>query len=156
MYNPYDLEKYPKRKHPRLKGYDYSTPNYYFVTICTHDKRCIFGNTGNCNVLGMIAQEGILRIPEHHFGVMVDHSVVMPNHVHMLIHLCDNRSNLETVIGSFKSRVSKQIHKIQPALCVWQKSFHDHIIRNEKSYQNIWLYIEENPMNWKQDCFYSE
>ena len=156
MYNPYDHEKYPKRKHPRLKGYDYSTTNYYFVTICTHDKQCIFGNPGNHNVFGKIAQEGIEKIPEHHPGVAIEQYVVMPNHVHILIQLQDNKSDLKTVIGSYKSRISRLIRQLQPEICVWQNSFHDHIVRNEKSYQNIWLYIEGNPINWEKDCFYSE
>ena len=156
MYTPYDYEKYPNRKNPRLKGYDYTAPNYYFVTICTHEKQCIFGNAGKQNVFGDIARQGILEIPQHHSGVNVDHFVVMPNHVHMLIRIMDGKTALGTVIGSYKSRVSRLIHGIAPDLVVWQSSFHDHIIRNEKSYQHIWLYIESNPSNWEKDCFYLE
>ena len=156
MYSPYDKEKYPTRKSPRLKGYDYSTPNYYFATICTHDKKCIFGQPGMLNDFGKIVEKGIAGIPEHYSGVKIEKAVVMPNHVHVLILLYGGKSELDNIIGSFKSFVSRSIHKVQPELEVWQESFHDHIIRNEKAYQNIWLYIESNPANWQKDCFYKE
>ncbi|MBQ8622333.1 MAG: transposase, partial [Oscillospiraceae bacterium] len=84
----------------------------------------------------------------------IDKYVVMPNHIHIIIFLYGGKSRLDNIIGSYKSFVSRRIHKQQPALKVWQESFHDHIVRNEKSYQNIWLYIESNPMNWEKDCFY--
>ena len=154
MYNPYDPEKYPKRKNPRLKGYDYTSENYYFLTICTHKKQCIFGKTDEKNALREIAGEGILKIPEHYKGIKVDKFVVMPNHVHLLVYVSGGQIDINTVIGSYKSYVTRMIHKTNPDLQVWQDSFHDHIIRNEKSYQNIWSYIEANPMNWEKDCFF--
>lgn len=156
MYNPYDNEKYPTRTSPRLKDYDYSSPNHYFVTICTKDKKCLFGKPGQLNSFGMIAERGLLAIPEHYSGVIIDKMVVMPNHIHAIMVLNNVTVPLDKLIGSFKSYVSKEIHKIQPDMEVWQKSFHDHIIRNECGYRNIWLYIDNNPMNWNKDCFYAE
>ena len=156
MYNPYDSEKYPKRKKPRLQGYDYSTSNYYFVTVCTFEKQCIFGKPEELNELGKIVEQGIAKIPEHFPGTKMDGFVVMPNHIHMLIFLPGGRSKLEHIIGSLKSYVTREIHRLQPDLKIWQTSFHDHIIRNEKAYQKIWLYIESNPRNWAKDCFYHE
>lgn len=154
LYNPYDYDKYPVRKSKILQGYDYSASNYYFVTICTHDKLCIFGNTDIINDFGEIAQKSILEIQAHFPDVIVDKFVVMPNHVHMILYLTGRKTDLYHVVGSYKSYVTRQIHKIKPDCNVWQKSFHDHIIRDEKSYQKIWLYIDSNPMNWKKDCFY--
>ena len=156
MYNPYDFQRYPKRKSPRLQGYDYSENGYYFVTICTHEKKCIFGKPNDLNELGIIVLQGILKIPEHYPQVAIDKFVVMPNHVHLLIYLESGNADLKTVIGSWKAHITREIRKIEPDMIVWQKSFHDHIIRNEKSYQNIWLYIENNPINWEKDCFYAE
>ena len=156
MYNPYDNEKYPNRKNPRLNGYDYSTANYYFVTVCTDGKVCLFGNPGEENPCRIIAEHGALKIPEHYPGVTVDKMVVMPNHVHMVLILDGTTATLDKIVGSYKAYVTKEIHKIQPGIVVWQKSFHDHIIRNEEGYRNIWSYIDSNPQNWDKDCFYTE
>ena len=154
MYNPNDFERFPVRKHPRMKHFDYSSCNYYFVTICTHDKKCIFGKPGENNNFRDIAEQGLLRIPEHFPDTTIEKFVVMPNHVHILLLLSGGKSSLGNIIGTWKAYVTREIHKIQPDLKVWQASFHDHIIRHEDGYQKIWLYIEGNPMNWKQDCFY--
>ena len=152
----YDIERYPKRKHPRLKGYDYSLENYYFITICTFEKKCLFGTVENRNIFGHYAAQGFEEIPFHYPDVKVDKYVVMPNHVHAVIYVQGEKSNLSRVVGSYKSYVTKKIHETCPDIKIWQPSFHDHIIRNEKSYQNIWLYIDGNPINWEKDCFYTK
>lgn len=149
----------PKRKLTRLNGYDYSLPNYYFVTICTKDKRCIFGDAQKLNVYGKIVKDEIMNISKHFDNVEVDKYVVMPNHIHaILIFNNAERSRpfptLSTVIGLYKSGVSKEIHKIDSSLDVWQKSFYDKIIRNEKAYQAVCQYIDENPLKWKLDKYY--
>ena len=147
------FEKYPSRKNPRLSGFDYSTQNYYFITICTHGKECIFGKPDMRNTYGEYAYEGLVQIPKHYPDVRVEKFVVMPNHVHAVLFLRGTGSNIERVVGSYKSYVSKKVHNHEPDRKVWQDSFHDHVIRNEESYQKIWLYIEENPRNWQKDCF---
>ena len=154
IYNPYDSDKYPSRKSPRLKNYDYTASNVYFVTICTHEKRCIFGDPSQLNSYGQIVYQGIRNIPIHYPDVKIEHFVVMPNHVHMLLYLKGKQISLSQVIGTWKAYVTRQIHKKDPELIIWQSSFHDHIVRDEKGYQNIWQYIEGNPMNWEKDCFY--
>ena len=151
-----NMEEYPKRKSPRLKGYDYSSTNYYFVTVCTKDKKCLFGKPGELNALGKIVMFAIEMIPDHYLGVKLDQYVVMPNHVHLLLYLPEEIGKLGDIVGGMKSYATKQAHKIYPDLIIWQASYHDHIIRDEKGYQNIWLYIESNPVNWKKDCFYQE
>ncbi|MCI7639964.1 MAG: transposase [Clostridiales bacterium] len=103
---------------------------------------------------GEIAKRGFEKI-EHHFpDVIVDKFVVMPNHVHGILVLQSGSTNLPTVIGQYKSYVSKKIHGFDADCKVWQASFHDHVIRNQKDYERIWLYIEGNPMRWGDDCFY--
>ncbi len=73
------------RKSPRLKEYDYSMPTAYFVTICTHDKVCLFGQPDHLNGLGEIAESCVCQISSHYPCVTVEKYVVMPNHVHMLL-----------------------------------------------------------------------
>ncbi len=148
---------HPKRKSPRIPGYDYATPNYYFVTICTHDKKCIFGKPDQLNRYGKYAQECLLKIAELNRNVLIDKYVVMPNHVHAIIVIqsdYDLKKDIPTMIGQYKTAVTKQIRKIDPKITVWQRSFHDHVIRNQRQYESIWSYIDSNPLNWKKDCFY--
>ncbi len=149
-------ERFPVRKNPRLVGYDYATPNYYFITICTHQKKCYFWSNGTMNTLGRIAYDAIQLIPAHFPGNRVDKFVVMPNHIHMILVVEPGGGNTSVVIGSFKSYVSKQVHQIDPKLKLWQVSYHDHGIRNREQYEKIWMYIENNPMRWEKDCFYVE
>ena len=148
--------EFTKRKSPRIYHFDYSKPNYYFITICTDKKKCIFGKAGNINHYGYSVKNCIEKIPEIYPQVVLDKYVIMPNHVHMIlvIHSADNSVSVTHVVGQLKMSVSKEIRKYKPGIKVWQRSFHDHIIRNEVSYQKIWEYIENNPVKWEEDCFY--
>ena len=149
-----DSDRFPNRKRPRLASFNYSTPNYYFITICTHNKKCIFGKPNQLNAFGNIALQALTDIQRHFPNVTVDKAVVMPNHVHAIIVLDGHGTNLSVVVGLYKSYVSKQIHNISPNLKVWQTSFHDHVIRGQQSYEKIWNYIDGNPSKWEDDCFY--
>lgn len=142
------------RKSARIPNFYYSSCNYYFVTICTGNRRCIFGSPNILNRYGKIAEEEILKIPSHYEGVIIDKYVVMPNHVHMIVILENRNYNLNQIIAQYKSGVTRWIRKCMPDVAVWQKSYHDHVIRNQAAYEKIWLYIEANPKNWDQDCFY--
>lgn len=154
MYQNEEENRFPKRKSPRIKDYDYSAQNYYFVTICTHQKQCIFGDPMALNTFGVIAEKLLLEIPVHFSGVIIDKYVIMPNHIHVIFNIAEKGISLIDLIGSYKSAVTKEIHKVQPKLLIWQKSFHDHIIRNQNSYEKIWNYIDGNPLKWNEDCFY--
>ena len=150
-------QQYPVRKSPRIPQYDYSTVNSYFVTICTHEKRCIFCAGDNLTAYGMIAQACLLEIPKRYTGYQVDKFVVMPNHVHAIITIeTEGAKDLSYVIGQYKSVTAKLIHEHNPDLTVWQRSFHDHVIRNQWRYDLIWNYIDTNPIRWGEDCFYSK
>lgn len=164
--------KFPKRKRNRLENYDYSTPGAYFITICTHDKKCIFWESeqhatvgeaislppGNIilSAYGKITEEAIKAIPEHYSQIELMQYVIMPNHVHMILfitydngRLIASPTNISTVVGHMKRHVSKKI-----GMPIWQTSFYDHIIRNEKDYIKIAEYIHENPNKWQEDRFY--
>jgi len=146
-----DRGRYPIRKVHRLKGYDYSTPNYYFITICCDGKRNIFGPVGEATTFRKIALRGLRDIPLHFPNARVDKCVVMPNHVHCILVLEGDGADVPTIVGQYKSTVSRHIRKYVPQLIVWQKSYYDVIIRDQKSYQNYWAYIHTNPQNWLAD-----
>ncbi len=166
----------PKRRPARLKGYDYSSAGAYFITVCSHNRKLLFSNiVGEIhespeNVLtryGAIVKETIEILPER-FNVSVSNYVIMPNHIHMLIDIPSEngrfvnrpygreRSLTDMLVGFMKMNVSKRIHALGADIAVWQRSYHDHIIRNENDYENIWRYIDSNVLLWKKDCFYKK
>ena len=155
--------KLPKRKQNRLTKYDYSTPNAYFITICTKNRRNLFWTDVGAIIdrpdnvtltnLGMIVRQGIEDIPKYYSAVSVNHFVIMPNHVHLLLQIntdADGRSmiapTISTVVRLMKGTVTKQA-----GISVWQKGFYDHVIRTEQDYLDIWNYIEGNPGKWAED-----
>ena len=149
----------PVRKPTRIPNYDYSKDNYYFVTICTYEKKCIFGTVREIGRYGKIAADSIDTLSSHYSNVSIDKYVVMPNHIHMIvvigckIEISDNPT-LSQIIGAYKSEVTRLIHQSAPNEQIWQRSFHDHVIRNQRDYDRIWNYIHTNPMRWDKDCFY--
>ena len=143
------------RKSPRIPNFDYTSENYYFITICTDGKKCFFGKPDRLNDFGKIAAEHIIKIETHYDTVIVDKYVVMPNHVHfILVTQRNNKVSVEQVIAQYKAGVSREIRKIHPDIRLWQRSFHDHVIRDQKGYEKIRLYIENNPQLWVKDNFY--
>ena len=153
---------YYQRKSTRLKKFNYSTPGYYFITICTANKLNIFGeivdNEMVLSLEGQIALDRWLVLPQHHEGINLDVFIVMPNHVHGIVIIQEDRLSinktqkqlLSIVVGSYKSSVSRFIRKTGCQFD-WQKSFYDHIIRNDKTLSNIREYIQNNPMKWSID-----
>jgi len=157
----------PKRKPTRLQGYDYSTPGAYFITICIKDRKQLLSKIvgddayivpqNNLSQIGLICNKYINNINIKYENVTVDKYVIMPNHIHLIIFLhgtmraSSPTKNIETIIRSFKTMVTKEI-----GYSIWQRSYHDHIIRNEKDYQKIWEYIDTNPLKWELDCFYND
>ena len=97
---------------------------------------------------------GIEELKSHFPNTEVDTYVIMPNHVHMILILKNEGIPLPTIIGQYKSFVTRKIREYEPDCKVWQTSFHDHVIRSQQAYEKIWLYIESNPQNWSADCFY--
>ncbi|MBP3337116.1 MAG: transposase [Clostridia bacterium] len=155
----------PKRKPTQLKGYDYSQNGAYFITICTHNKEHILSKIvgeGLCALpkntltpIGTETEKAILYINENYIGVKVDKYVIMPNHIHLIIIITNNSGGhrgppLQSIIGQLKSYSTNKYGNI-----LWQRSFHDHIIRSENDYQKIWKYIDTNVIRWKNDCFYN-
>lgn len=152
MYDP----KIHHRRTIRIKDYDYSKSGMYFITICTKDKRHIFGNIikGKMTLskYGIIANEVLIKINENLSDkICIDSYVVMPNHVHFIVEFkLDNKISLKYFITTYKSTVRKRINKIG-LTDVWQRNYYEHIIRNEKEMYAIMEYIMYNPINWNKD-----
>ena len=145
------------RKRNRIPHYDYSLPNHYFLTICAHDRKCIFGRPDHPNRVGRIVEGCIQKIGEKYTQVRVDKYVVMPNHVHMILVLDgEGPPTVPHIVSQFKGAVSKEVRTIFPDLQVWQRSYYDHVIRDQNSYEQIWLYIEGNPQCWEKDDHFVE
>ena len=158
--------EWPKRKPSRLTEYDYSTPNAYFITVCTQNRNNLFWTDVSTAIdrqenipltdLGMIVKQVIHDIPKHYPTISVDHAVIMPNHIHLLLQIntdIDGRPmaapTISTVINQIKGVISKKA-----GFSVWQKGFYDHVIRGERDYRDIWNYIEGNPGKWVEDKLY--
>lgn len=153
-----------KRKQNRLNDYNYSNDGYYFITICTCNKQKILCNiVGERTTLpqiklsriGEIVEKSITNIYKHYEGVSVCKYVIMPNHLHLII-IIKNGSvirspTISNIIGQMKSYVTKQV-----GFCIWQRSFYDHVIRDEDDYLRICEYIENNPAKWSEDKYYIE
>ena len=163
------MMEFPKRKPNRLSFYDYDQEGAYFITICTQDRKCI---------LSRIVGGGALDAPENQltdFGKIVEKYiisgnrtnrvavvkyVIMPNHIHLMLTVDRNVSGpsrapaptnavVPRFVASLKRFANQEIgHNI------FQRSYHDHIIRNKQDYLKIWEYIENNPKQWEMDCFY--
>ncbi len=167
----------PRRKTVRLQRYDYSTPGTYFVTICTHDRKCFLSDVSEGAIhespgtrltdAGRCVQNAIGTLPARFPNLTLDKYVIMPNHIHLLLSIADERaihesplrqerkrSLLGQIVGYLKMNSSKQIHSFAPELQVWQRSYYEHVIRGEEDYREIWEYIDSNPAKWAEDRYY--
>ena len=161
----------PQRKNVRLQCFDYNTPGYYFITICTEEKRKLLCDIVGTGILdgpqtrftqyGIVAREQLEFMCDFYDDVKIDKYVVMPNHVHMLVRITgtglentnrDQRNNrISRFVGTFKRFCNRRYGKN-----IWQPRSHDHVVRGEKDYQEIWTYIDNNPAKWVEDKFYVE
>ena len=166
----------------RLAGYDYAEEGAYFVTLVTQGREVLFGHVENgkmvLNAFGRIVKEewektGAIR---DQVKIADDEFCVMPNHFHGIIWLFGRdtarrvptesdglvhkaefgkpvSNSLSTIIGAFKSSVTRRINRLRntPGAIVWQGRFYDHIIRDERDYYSIAEYIDLNPLNWEKD-----
>ena len=162
------VKEFPERKNIRLKNYDYSSAGYYFVTICVKDWHMMLGDVvgaASCRPqltdIGSIVETEISTLSRTYANVEINKYVIMPNHVHMIVCIFNDvdvcgsgRQNsaptLSQIIGQWEREVS-----INVGFSLWQKSFHDHIIRSEAEYQRISQYIDENPARWAEDEYYT-
>lgn len=151
----------PKRKNIRLHNYNYSSNGAYFITICTKNKEnLLWKNVGaNCvrpleqlplSKIGIVIENEIYKLNTVYENIKVDKYQIMPNHIHLIIFIYEDSNGrtqfaptISRIIKQFKGSITKQI-----GFSIWQKSFYDRIIRNEKEYQSVWNYINNNPLKY--------
>ena len=157
----------PNRKRLRLQNFDYSTSGAYFITICTKDRENLFGPVGADSISARMIEKTFLEIIDKYNGVDSPIYVVMPNHFHAIITILradmESAPTLSEIVQSFKRystiEYTKMVKKgILPPFNkqIWQRSFYDHVIRNQHDYENIVKYIYENPMRWEYDQLYRD
>jgi putative transposase len=151
----------------RLPDWNYSSSGWYFVTLCTRDKRCSLGHAVDGQVVlsdaGAIAETEMQSISSHYMNVTIDRYVVMPNHVHAIIVIEGDHAytpvetglapspasaqgrSLSTIVGSYKAGVSRICHAKGLSDFAWQARFHDHILRSNASLNAVRDYIDHNP-----------
>ena len=155
----------------RMLGYDYSYPGYYFITICTDERQRLFGNIVQDQIMlspaGFMVQKVISTIETQFQNVSIDASVVMPNHVHLLIgvsvRLQDEVSSVRvsdvvrwlknSSVGRYGIGVRRQGWKSYDGR-LWQEGFHDRIVRDERELETLRNYIANNVYMWEKDTFY--
>ena len=158
----------------RLLGHDYTRPEAYFVTLCSHQKRCLFGEV----VEGRMRLSQVGSLVETEWGktaqvrsyVQLDRYVVMPNHFHAILVFMGGKptskpvptewnkaaprlvaGSLGAVMAQFKSMVTKGSRTIGLQTPIWQANYHEHLIRDEESLNCIRDYIDTNPLRWHLD-----
>lgn len=166
----------------RLQSWDYSLKGAYFITICTQNREHFFGKIENekmrLSEIGKSTEHFWLEIPNHFPFVELGNFLIMPNHIHGILiinnstvetrfiasenenfgGICGDKNpmlheNISKIIRWYKGRCSFEFRKIDSNFG-WQSRFHDHIIRNSKSFEIIQNYIVENPSKWNSDKFF--
>ena len=159
--------EYPNRKTTRLKDFDYSRSGAYFITLCVQDRKPLLsripvGDGSPEPVLlpfGEIVKEQISVLQDRYRSLSIDHYVIMPNHIHILLRLnCAGGASpsptVSDIVCAFKSLTIKECKKVMPIDKLFQRSFYDHVIRDEFDYHVRWEYIERNPARWCEDSLY--
>ncbi len=172
---PYDPNKHHRRS-IRVKGYDYSKPGWYYVTVCTNDRKFLFGEVVReqmrTSKLGDIAGECWNEIPKHFPRAALDVSIVMPNHLHGIIILSEDllavqarhgvprreprpgvfaqpvAGSLGVIVAQFKQAVTRRANLPER---IWHRNYYEHIISNDRELDRIREYICTNPLRWRYD-----
>ena len=159
---------FKNRKQLRLNNYDYSNNGAYFITVCTQGRRNILSRIivgegfhplpiVELTKIGIEIENTINFINDNYRTVFIEKYVIMPNHIHLILYLgyenLGGHGNppLQKIVGQLKSFTTKKYGKI-----LWQRSYYDHIIRNENEYAEIWNYIDSNPYKWLEDEYFNE
>jgi len=159
--------EYPVRKTTRLTTIPYDQPGSYFITVCTANREKLFWSPAQppaesvgadiirpqhqLSKIGQVLDQSVQKISTIYPAVKVDHYMIMPDHIHLLITIEPHgevggriisapTKGIPTIVGQMKRAVTKAVGRP-----IWQKGYHDHVIRNDRDYQEIWKYIETNP-----------
>ena len=160
---------FAERKSLRLKEYDYGENGAYFVTVCSKEKRHIFGSLVGAghpagphtqlSDIGKIVDKNIRAISENYPDVFVDAYAVMPNHIHIVLRIDKPYSRagqcpaptvtLPKVMSALKSLCSRESGK-----ALWQRGYYEHVCRNYPDYIACCRYVLDNPAKWAEDEYY--
>ena len=164
----------PKRKHPRLNHFDYSSHGAYFITICTHHRKCVLSRIVGRGLapaeessiayttFGRIAEQQLLLLEDRYSFLSIDQYVIMPNHIHAILILNNEaagaspRPTIMDIICAYKSLTTRACKKNGFTDKLFQTSFFEHIIRGRADYNEIIKYIYENPTRWFYDELYAK
>ena len=141
----------PQRKPNRLPGYDYGQNGAYFITVCTVDRKRILSDIVGDDAhivpkpIGEVVEKYIRNAPE------IEKYVIMPDHIHMIIRLDDGamraspptKNRVAGIVRSIKALTTKEVGE-----AVFQRSYYDHVIRNQEDYVALAEYIQTNPLRW--------
>jgi len=171
----------PNRKQLRLKTYDYSLPGAYFITVCTHKRQRLFCLERNGTQAVPCADgENSLSVghdlcvvpsanaiihkwikeTERKFEIPINKYVIMPDHIHLLLFWEERHAgrSLPEIMRWYKTMTTNDYIRAVKAGTLppfqqklWQKSYFDHVVRNDEDYEQTWQYIENNPEQWVID-----
>ena len=170
---------YRNRQSIRLEGYDYNRSGVYFLTICSNRRKPKFGSITNGQVLlsvvGRIVEEEWHRTARLRPEVRLDEYVIMPNHMHAIIHVEESKKSIDpvgahrdaplrraplslgSVVAGFKGSVTRRVRRVtETDMDVWQRNYYDRIIRNDDELKRLRQYIANNPQKWQLDQYFTE
>ena len=163
------------RRSIRLKGYDYGQAGAYFLTLCSQNRNCMFGNITDGKMelskYGVIVNDEWQQSEQIRKEIKLDEFIIMPNHLHGIVFIentvgANGRSplhrmnmgskTLSSFMAGYKSAVTKQINELcqMPGATAWQRNYYEHIIRNDDDLTRIREYIVNNPVKWEEDDYY--
>ncbi|MCK9357873.1 MAG: transposase [Dehalococcoidia bacterium] len=154
-----------RRRRLRLAAYDYSMPGAYFVTICTYARECSLGHVVDgalrLTCAGGIVEQSWQWLSTRYPYVTLDAFVLMPNHLHGILFLDPPgsqspalpRKPLGRLVAAFKTLSAHRINSISatPVRPMWQRSYYEHVVRDDSSLDRIRDYIACNPQQWTLD-----
>jgi len=175
---PYNPRIHHRRSY-RLRGYDYAQPGLYFLTICTHDRACLFGTIADGIMvnsdLGDLVSLEWLRSFELRAEVVCDTWVLMPNHLHAVVGIAGDETptaappspvrthgsaslhraprSISSFVAGFKAAATKWVNHARgtPGAPLWLPRFYDHVIRTNHAAESIRAYVRTNPDRWPHD-----
>ena len=159
---------FPTRKPNRLPNYSYSQNGCYFLTLCTNQRKPILSRISEGTVFeppavvlteyGKLVEQQILSMEQCYCDIRFEHYVIMPNHVHLLVSVGEPSGGrvypANDRIPSLVSTLKRFTNKTA-GVDLWQRSYHDHVIRDYRDFQNRWNYIQNNPAKWILDRYYT-
>ena len=156
----------PKRKSNRLSDYSYSQHGCYFLTLCSINKLPLFCRIKEGTVsepptiqlsnYGTIVEKQLQSMQDIYADIHIEKYVIMPNHIHLLIFIRQSDSSSQPANDRIPSLIStlKRFTNKTAGVTLWQRSYYDHVIRDESDFLTRWKYIDDNPAKWMLDRFY--